>query len=476
MTLAESWNGKTWSIETTPNPSGATFFALEAVSCSAAHCKAVGWYQNNQGPSLTLAEAWNGKSWSIEATPNPSVAPENVLDGVSCTAADACTAVGSNFNGSGGVSAALGEAWNGKSWSIEATPNPSGSTDSELDGVSCPVVDACKAVGSYIGSSGVEVTLAEVSNGKTWSIKTTPNPAGSLGSYLYSISCTAADECTAVGTYSSNSSDDDMPLAEVWNGASWSIETTPKPRGATFSELDAVSCTAASACKAVGWFANKSGVDVPLAEAWNGKSWSVQTTPKPSGATASYLQGVSCTGADACQAVGYDEDASGAEVTLDEAWNGKSWSIETTPDASGATDSTLEGVSCTGADACIAVGSYYNGSSVQVTLVEGWNGKSWSIETTPNPSGAAANTLEGVSCTAADACTAVGWFTNSAETPLTLAEAWNGKSWSIETTPNPSGASSSALEGVSCTGAQTCAAAGSYSNSSSDLTLTEAES
>jgi hypothetical protein len=468
VTLAEAWNGRSWSSEATPNASGATGSELQGVSCTAADaCTAVGDYENGSSDYVTVAEAWNGRSWSIETTPNPS--GYSVLDGVSCTAADACTAVGYYFN-DGGTGVTLSEAWNGTSWSTHDPANPSGATESYLDGVTCTAADACTAVGYYQNRSGVGETLAEAWNGTSWSIKTTPNPSGATGSYLDGVSCTAADACTAVGD-DENSSGVVVTLGEAWNGTSWTIETTPDPPGATNSYLDGVSCTSPDACAAVGSYENSSGVVVTLAEAWSGTSWSIETTPDPSGATASYLAGVSCTSPDACTAVGYY----GVYVTLAEAWSGTSWSIETTPDPSAATGSDLDGVSCTSADACIAVGYYVvNSSGFRVTLAEAWSGTSWSIETTPNPSGATFSDLDGVSCTAADACTAVGYYFNSSNDWLTLAEAWNGTSWSIETTPNPSDATDSSLGGVSCTAADACTAVGYYVNSS-DATVTLAE-
>jgi hypothetical protein len=41
--LAESWNGNTWAIQTTPSPAGATAAALDGVSCVAASCTAAGY-------------------------------------------------------------------------------------------------------------------------------------------------------------------------------------------------------------------------------------------------------------------------------------------------------------------------------------------------------------------------------------------------------------------------------------------------
>lgn len=47
--------------------------------------------------------------------------------------------------------------------------------------------------------------------------------------------------------------------------------------------------------------------------------------------------------------------------------------------------------------------------------------------------------FEGISCTASSACTAAGYQETSTGTTETLAEAWNGTSWTVQTTPNPSG-------------------------------------
>jgi hypothetical protein len=51
----------------------------------------------------TLAEAWNGSKWTIEATPDPLGVPYSYLWGVSCsTSPTACTAAGQDYGGKGG--------------------------------------------------------------------------------------------------------------------------------------------------------------------------------------------------------------------------------------------------------------------------------------------------------------------------------------------------------------------------------------
>ena len=72
-------------------------------------------------------------------------------------------------------------------------------------------------------------------------------------------------------------------MAEVWNGSSWAIQSTPNPSGAKNPVLNAVSCTSSTACTAAGDYTISAGVRVPLAEVWDGSGWSIQSTPAPTG-------------------------------------------------------------------------------------------------------------------------------------------------------------------------------------------------
>jgi hypothetical protein len=113
------------------------------------------------------------------------------------------------------------------------------------------------------------------------------------------------------------------------------------------------------------------------------------------------------------------------------------------------------------ATVCTAVGYFYNSSSgVDPTSTLRWNGTSWSIQPFPNPAGATGSGLVGVSCTSSTACTAVGAFYNSAGVPVTLAERWNGTSWSIQPNPAPAGEKESQLNSVSCPSTTNCATVG----------------
>ena len=447
-------SGPGWSIVPSPNPRAPTG-QLFGFSCSSSSsCTAVGDYTQRFGTTVTLAERWNGTSWSVESTPNPEGAPSSALNAVDCTSSSACTAVGGTANGT-----TLAERWNGTRWVIQPTPSPSqgGAT---LSGVSCTSASACTAVG---GSSAG--TLAEQWNGTSWSIQPTPNPAQG-GGFLTSVACTSAAACTAIGLSNAGI------LAEGWNGTGWSIQPTPTPAGAQFAFLNTVACTSASACTAAGAYVNSSGSFQTLAERWNGTNWVIQPTPNPSGAQSGFLNGVSCTSSSACEAAGFYVNSSGISVTLAERWNGTTWSIQPTPNPTQASASGLFAVSCPVPSFCMAAGTSANGFSTPVSLAESWNGNNWKIQNTPNLPGAEPSGLIGVSCTSPSSCMAVGGTgIDSSPRRALLAEHWNGNGWGLTPVPNPPGMTPAGgnLESVSCTGPSACMAVGAYANSSSQF-------
>jgi hypothetical protein len=169
-TLAERWDGRTWRIVPTfkPAPTGRDAF-LNGVACtSASACTAVG----NQTLTKTLAERWNGRTWQVQATPNPAGAQSIALGGVACPARTVCTAFG--LNGIGlGAPVTVAERWSGGRWRIQPTPGLV-ANDSGLVGVACPSVSACFAVASYTnnGFNLPNLTLVE-----QWNQTGTSTPA-----------------------------------------------------------------------------------------------------------------------------------------------------------------------------------------------------------------------------------------------------------------------------------------------------------
>ncbi len=218
------------------------------------------------------------------------------------------------------------------------------------------------------------------------------------------------------------------PLSGEAEGA----PTTATPNQPISESLNSVSCTSTTNCMAVGYQSNVigPGPQTTLTEKWNGASWSVAPSPNP-GNNVNVLNGVSCTTSTNCVAVGYYFNSSASQTitqTLIEQWNGTSWSVTPSPDQ-GSGGNALFSVFCTSSTNCVAVGQYYIASGDSQTLIETWNGTGWSIIPSPDP-GTSSSALEGVYCISSTNCLAVGYYFNGPSSLQGLVETWNGTIWS----------------------------------------------
>jgi hypothetical protein len=324
----------------------------------------LGTFGSASGSTVTVPPTVSASVWTAATV--PSAGASVALDGLSCTSASLCAAVGGYQGSTGGP---FIEMWNGSAWSVVPSASPQGSTTGSLNGVSCVGPAFCMAVGSALTGS-TQDGFAESWNGSAWRVQTITAPPG-ITSTLESVSCLTTTSCVAVGTIEGTST-----WIIGWNGSSWTLQPSPNT-GSTYSELAGVSCTTPSFCMAVG------GTDlgpsgVPLAEQWNGTSWSIVTTPHDPTETGSTEQfsSVSCVGTTDCEAVGmYYYPPS--ETTFAEGWNGSSWAGQTTPNVAGETN-TLHGVTCFSATTCSAVGNA-NGATLALT----WDGQTWKIVPSP---------------------------------------------------------------------------------------------
>ena len=233
----------------------------------------------------------------------------------------------------------------------QTIPSPNSGPTSALSGISCTSDDSCVAVGYGSLSSTVAQTLVESWNGTSWSIVPSPD-VGTNGNFLNAVSCVSASSCTAVGQYATSGGFPELTLIESWDGTKWSIVPSPNRNPKESNSLHAVSCAAARSCVAVGEYPNKKNLASTLIESWNGAAWSI--TSSPNTAKKNYLYGVSCTSISRCQAVGQ-----GVDTTLVESWNGAKWTQSASPGRGQSSD--LAGVSCVTAAWCGAVG--FSGSS-----------------------------------------------------------------------------------------------------------------
>jgi hypothetical protein len=356
----------TWAQQPAPSPDAANFAYLAGVSCpSEAFCMAVGHSNGTQsGGETPLSEEWDGTDWSIIPSPIPpgvTSAAFTDLMGISCTSPTACVAVGDSFVS--GTTLPFVERWDGTVWTLEADPVATASAYL-LEAVSCSAADACTAVGANSASDQPFVARWD---GSAWTAEQTPD----VGSgFLYAVSCPTDGSCVAAGLLNDATFHEGLPLAEVWDGSAWTADSPPRPDPSGSAEpFTGISCTVPAQCTAVGGLPTFGSAE---AMRLHGTTWTEEAVPQPAPRDWVRFAGVSCAGASDCVAVGrtVTQGASLLSGTLGESWDGTSWSLEPTPEATRDPNSDtwgeLASVSCPESGYCVAVGN----SEFDTALVE----------------------------------------------------------------------------------------------------------
>jgi len=206
-----------------------------------------------------------------------------------------------------------------------------------------------------------------------------------------------------------------------------------------------------------------------LIQRWNGTAWKIVESANykiPDGYPAgpgrymdNDLESVTCASASDCWAVG----SVNRYHTVIQHWDGTSWSMVSSPNAGSEDYNLLQSVTCASSNNCWAVGYWSplggNPEESLKNLVLRWNGTKWSLGSAPNAS--PVSSLNDVTCTSASECWAVGAYRNSNDgTTRTLVEKWNGNSWAVVESENVAGVDGNQLRGVTCTSKADCWAVG----------------
>ena len=164
--------------------------------------------------------------------------------------------------------------------------------------------------------------------------------------------------------------------------------------------------------------------------------FSTVTSPNP-GSNYNELDGVAAISPDDAWAVGFQRSSGLLFSTLVEQWNGTSWSVAKSASVPSANDTRLHAVAALSSTNIWAVGSNTtetSTSSDSQSLIEHYNGTSWSI--VPSPAGEPANSeLLGIAAVSAADIWAVGHSTVEVGSSGSLIEHWNGTAWSVVSSP-----------------------------------------
>ena len=328
-----------------------------------------------------------------------------------------------------------------------------------LVGVACPTTTGCVVVGYGFDPKKDNVQpLVGHSSVAGWSIAGPPTPSGAgvdRGGLLSGVDCPDSTRCFAVGQFTAGTRT--RTLIEGWNGTNWAIVAQPNPTGAITSGLSGISCPTTTTCIAVG-VAGSPGDSRPtrtMVARWNGSRWSVLPSPNVGDTTTvNALAAVSCVSSTRCFAVGSSTHKH-KTTTLIEGWDGATWTVIPSPNAPESSYSALRSVSCASSSRCFAVGD--SRTPNYQSIIEQWDGRSWSISPSPKPK-ASADYFRGIACPTSTTCFAVGKYPGRASY-APLIEHWNGANWSIAAGTNNA---STQLESIWCRTSTNCVAVGGF--------------
>lgn len=276
----------TWSPTEVQPPSNSSSLSdsLTAVSCDpSGTCVAAGLYlpANSSSNSIQLATNAGGSWSSVEAPGNGES-----VSAIACPATGDCTAVGDDVD-QNGFQQAIVLQQSDTGWTASTVPVPGESTPVpppapeapnswvSIDVLSCPAPGSCVADGTFHTPQNetLGVMLQETSGG--WTAQQAPLPSdwnqgnASVSLGAGSLSCPAVGDCTAVGSYQTQSSTNTQigqaGMVLTQSDGSWVVATQQAwpsdyvPGGqdsVVYSQLFGVSCATAQSCWGFGWVKN----------------------------------------------------------------------------------------------------------------------------------------------------------------------------------------------------------------------------
>jgi hypothetical protein len=272
--VIEEWTGQRWRLVGRPLPN-ATGWSVSASGRKDA------WALGDQ-----LLEHWNGHDWRVVGSAR--FRGGRVLHAVAAHTPGDAWVVGERWRGNGKIGKTLAEHWNGKRWSVVATPNPSARGrryDAILQAVTVRSAFDAWAVGYTLTGAHLlrSRTLIAHWNGQQWRIVPSPNvraPNGVLNNILFAVSADGPNEAWAVGSWGSQAGGyggaGDHALVIHWDGRRWSRSALP-----VIAERSLLGGVAAY--RGGAWAVGDQGEQPhqrPLIERWDGTRWTVVRSPR----------------------------------------------------------------------------------------------------------------------------------------------------------------------------------------------------
>jgi hypothetical protein len=309
-----------------------TSIASDFVSCaSAGNCAAVGGYLDGSShPQVFVASETNGTWGKAIRMPWSGIlnwGGSASVTSVSCATAGNCAAVGSYRDRSGHYQAFVVSLTNGIWGTAIEVPGsealnaggPAGGLASAAS-VSCATAGNCAAVGRYRDGFGHTQPFVVGEKNGTWgeAIKVPGSILNAgAGANVFSVSCAAAGNCAAGGTYDDALGAQQAFVVSERNGA-WGeaieVPGSAALNGERFAIVGSVSCTSAGNCTAAGFYMDGSDHEQAFVVSETNGTWGNASEILGSGtlnAGDASVTSVSCRSAGRCAAGGTYTDGSG---------------------------------------------------------------------------------------------------------------------------------------------------------------------
>lgn len=333
-------------------------------------------FQGTRAPAQTAA----GSIFKVVPTPNANQFNSSIF-AASASSANDIWAVGNSTM-----------HFNGTKWTAFPAPLITGDLTADLQGVADISPKLAWAVGNVtLGANPGQII--ERWNGTKWSLFPNPTLLPNSQADLFAITSTSANDIWAVGNLVQQVVGGALSfnLFEHWDGKTW---TPTFINDNTFEGLTGVSADSTSDAWAVGWVSQlNGGANGTLAIHWNGTNWSSVATPQNIGEGPNQMNAVAALAPDNAWAVGFSTPGlagQSATLTLILHWDGTSWTVVPSPNVgpnSASQSNRLLGITANSANDIWAFGSYFasDGSGHQMTLLLHYDGTSWTLASSPNP-------------------------------------------------------------------------------------------
>jgi hypothetical protein len=299
------------------------------------------------------------------------------------------------------------------------------------------IVGTVLVVSGTTGAAPNAPVRTTVTTSGGWSVVTAPSP-GSAQNTLFGIAKMPAGGVWAVGDrVSPQSSRFIAPLIEHWTGTRWVAQVLPGHQ----TNLLSAYAPARNNLWTAGFF--KVGIGaletVPVIDHFNGKTWTIVSAPRPASSVLTAINGTSGTD---IWAVGRQVAHAGA-ISLIEHYDGHAWTRVASP--SPATDYLDLGAVAAITPSNVWIAGDYSGSdSVFRTLIEHYDGRTWSIVPSPNL-GSGSNYLTALTVFDGRPWVVGRAFDGTNYRPTAMH--WTGSAWSGHLLPE-SGTSDEALNAI----------------------------